>query len=81
MENLESFSSTGRFTGREAYLDKNPDVKLHDKCTDVVIYSGWHIIQVLESGEFYVDSTFKSRSLDEAEVKLWEKINNKLNDA
>ena len=25
--------------------------------------------------EFYVDDEFKSRSLDEAEVKLWEKIN------
>jgi hypothetical protein len=36
---------------------------------------GGMYIQVLESGEFYLDEEFKSRSLDEAEVKLWEKIN------
>lgn len=71
MEKLESFSSTGRFTSRDAYLDKNPDTILHDKCTDVVEYMGGHIIQVLESGEFMVDEEFKSRSLDEAETDLF----------
>lgn len=71
MENLESFSSTGRFTSRQAYLEKNPDAILHEKCTDVVMYIGGHIIEVLESGEFMVDEEFKSRSLDEAEVQLY----------
>lgn len=64
---LENFSSTGRFTGREAYLEKNPDVILHEDCTDVVQYIGGHIIQVLKSGDFMVDENFKSISLDEAE--------------
>jgi hypothetical protein len=71
MENLESFSSTGRFTSREAYLEKNPEAILHEKCTDVVMYIGGHIVQVLESGEFMVDEMFKSRSLDEAETDLF----------
>jgi len=71
MKNLESFSSTGRFTSRQAYLEKNPDAILHEKCTDVVMYIGGHIIEVLESGEFMVDEEFKSRSLDEAEVQLY----------
>jgi hypothetical protein len=71
MEKLESFSSTGRFTSRDAYLEKNPEATLHNKCTDVVMYIGGHIIQVLESGEFMVDEEFKSRSLDEAEAWLY----------
>jgi hypothetical protein len=68
---LENFSSTGRFTGREAYLEKNPDAILHADCTDVVQYIGGHIIQVLKSGDFMVDENFKSISLDEAEGWLF----------
>jgi len=71
LSNLESFSTTGRFTSKEAYLEKNPDEILHKDCTDVVQYIGGHIIQVLESGNFMVDETFSSRSLDEAEVQLY----------
>ena len=71
LSQLEAFSTTGRFTSREAYLEKNPEAILHDKCTDVVLYIGGHIIQVLESGEFMVDEEFKSRSLDEAETQLY----------
>ena len=74
MENkttLENFSSTGRFTGRDAYLEKNPEVILHEDCTDVVQYIGGHIIQVLKSGQFMVDEGFKSISLDEAEGWLF----------
>ncbi len=71
LSGLESFSTTGRFTSKEAYLEKNPDAILHYKCTDVVMYIGGHIIQVLESGEFLVDEMFKSRSLDEAEADLF----------
>jgi hypothetical protein len=72
---MEKFISSGRFICKGAFLDKNPDEKLLKSCTDVVEYVNGAYIQVLESGEFYVDETFKSRSLDEAEVKLWEKIN------
>lgn len=68
---LENFCSTGRFTGRDVYLDKNPDAVLHKDCTDVVEYIGGHIIQVLQSGEFMVDEEFRSRSLDEAETQLY----------
>lgn len=71
MENLQSFSSTGKFTSRIAHLDKNPDAVLHKDCTDVVEYVGGHIIQVLASGEFMVDEMFRSRSLDEAETDLF----------
>lgn len=71
LSNLESFSTTGRFTSKEAYLEKNPDEILHKDCTDVVQYIGGHIIQVLESGNFMVDETFSSRSLDEAEGQLY----------
>jgi hypothetical protein len=71
---MEKFISSGRFICKEAFLDKNPDEKLLKSCTDVVEYINGAYIQVLESGEFYVDDTFKSRSLDEAEIKLWEKI-------
>ncbi len=72
---LENFSNTGRFTGRDAYLEKNPDVELHEDCTDVVQYIGSHIIQVLKSGQFMVDEGFKSISLDEAEGWLYIKKN------
>jgi hypothetical protein len=71
LKGLEEFSTTGRFTSREAYLDKNPDAVLHTQCTDDVQYIDGHIIQVLESGKFMVDEEFSSRSLDEAEVQLF----------
>lgn len=60
---------------RESFLEKNPNENLRKDCTDVVHYTGGVYLQVLESGEFYLDSNFKSRSLDEAEIKLWEKFN------
>jgi len=75
MEKLNKFSLTGRFTVRGAYLEKNPEAKLEKNCTDVVEYIGGHIIQLLSSGEFMVDENFKSRSLDESEIKLLEIIN------
>lgn len=74
---LEEFSNTGHFTGREAYLEKNPDTQLHADCTDVVQYIGGHIIQVLKSGDFMVDDDFKSISLDEAEGWMFIKKFNK----
>lgn len=71
LKGLEEFCDRGRFTSREAYLDKNPDAVLHTQCTDVVQYIDGHIIQVLQSGLFMVDERFSSRSLDEAEVQLY----------
>lgn len=72
---MEKFIDSGRFTRRMSFLDKNPMEKLLDDCTDVVQYEGGAYIQVLKSGIFYLDESFSSRSLDEAEVKLLEKIN------
>jgi hypothetical protein len=72
---MEKFIDSGRFMCRDLFLDKNPNEQLLDDCTDVVQYSGGAYIQVLKSGVFYLDESFSSRSLDEVEVKLLEKIN------
>ena len=72
---MDKFIDSGRFTRRMAFLDKNPNEQLLDDCTDVVQYEGGAYIQVLKSGVFYLDESFSSRSLDEVEVKLLEKIN------
>jgi hypothetical protein len=71
---MEKFINTGRFICKDSFLDKNPNEKLHRKCTDIVHYEGGAYIQVLKTGEFYLDESFRSHSLDEVEVKLWEKI-------
>ena len=72
---MEKFINSGRFICKEEFLDKNPNENLKEECTDVVQYNGGNYIQVLKSGLFYVDENFSSKSLDESEVKLWEKIN------
>jgi hypothetical protein len=72
---MEKLIDTGRFICKESFLQKHPTEQLLKECTDVVAYANGHYIQVLKSGEFYLDETFKSRSLDEAEIKLLEKIN------
>ena len=72
---MEKFIDSGRFMCRDLFLDKNPNEQLLDDCTDVVQYEGGAYIQVLKSGVFYLDESFSSRSLDEVEVKLLEKIN------
>jgi hypothetical protein len=72
---MEKLIDTGRFICKESFLHINPTEKLLEECTDVLRYSNGSYIQVLKSGEFYVDDTFKSLSLDEAEIKLLEKIN------
>lgn len=70
---MEKIIDSGRFIPKMVFLDKNPNEKLHKECTDVVHYVGGKYIQVLKSGVFYLDETFSSRSLDEVEVKLFEK--------
>ena len=71
---MENLIDTGRFICKESFLKKNLTEKLLEECTDVVAYADGYYIQVLKSGEFYVDDTFKSRSLDEAEAILLKKI-------
>jgi len=56
---------------QDFFHEKNPDAILHKDCTDVVMYIGGHIIQVLKSAQFMVDEGFKSISLDEAEGWLF----------
>jgi hypothetical protein len=73
LKGFEEFSDRGRFTSREAYLEKNPDAILHNQCTDVIQYVDGCIIQSLDSGFFMVDDKYGSRSLDEAEVQLFRK--------
>ena len=77
LSGLESFSNTGKFACRQEYLKKKPDAILHDKCTDVLMYDDGSLIQVLESRLFMVDENYISSSLDEAEVYLFIKKNNK----
>jgi hypothetical protein len=72
---MEKFIDSGRFTRRMAFLDKNPNEKLLDNCTDVVQYIGGAYIQVLQSGLFYLDENHSSKVLDEVEVELFGKIN------
>lgn len=70
---MENLIDTGRFICKESFLQNNPTKNLLEECTDVVAYADGSYIQVLKSGEFYVDDTFKSRSLDEAEAILLKK--------
>ena len=72
---MNKFIDSGRFIPRAVFIDKNPNEQVLDDCTDVVQYEGGAYIQVLKSGVFYLDESFSSRSLDEVEVKLLEKIN------
>lgn len=74
---MEKFIDTGRFICRASFLYKNPKIKLLADCTDVVQYGNGKFIQVLKTGIFYVDKKFSSKSLDEAEINLWRKIENK----
>ena len=76
---MQDFINSGRFVCRSAYIEKKTGKVLKDDCTDVVEYFGGHIIQVLKSGEFYVDESYSSDSLDKSEIILWENINKQLN--
>ena len=71
---MEKFINSGRFIGRKSFLEKNPTEELLSDCTDIVRYADGSYIQVLKSGLFYVNDTFSSESLDEAERELLKKI-------
>jgi hypothetical protein len=83
--NFELFSNSGRFTNVNAYLEKYPDAILHDKCTDVIVYSlgDCHIqvLRTIDSSEFYFNDEIRGHSLDDVELELFtKKINKQLND-
>lgn len=72
-ENTQRVIDSGRFTVREAFLEKNPNEILHKDCTDVVVYHDGSYLQLLNTGEFYLREGISSRSLDEVETMLFEK--------
>ena len=78
------FRDTGRFIPVEVYLKENPNAKLHDDCTEVIIYTNDFIIQALKTNEFYIKAgrrEIKHTPLDVVESALWylrvEKVINK----
>lgn len=77
---MDKLIDSGMFMWKSAFLAKNPTAELLEDCTDVVVYSDGSFIQLLKSGEYYLDSDNKSLSLGEVEKILLEKNNNKLND-
>jgi hypothetical protein len=78
---FELFSNSGRFTNVNAYLEKYPDAILHDKCTDVIVYSVAdcciQVIRTIDSSEFYYDDKIRGHSLDDVELELFTKKFNK----
>jgi hypothetical protein len=80
----EMFRDTGRFIPSDVYLKENPTARLHDDCTEVIIYTNDFIIQALKSNEFYIKvgrREIKHTPLDVVESALWylrvEKVINK----
>lgn len=79
---FDRFSNSGRFINAVSYVEKNPQAKVSNLCTDVIMYHDGHFIQLLKSGMFMVNESFVSRSLDEAETFLFTTvINKKMNDS
>lgn len=74
---FEQFSDSGRFTGKDEFLAKNPEAVLHSRCTDVIVYSvTGHYIQVvktIDSAEFYFSEDMRAASLDDVELELFTK--------
>ena len=68
------FINSGHFVYRESFLEKNANTKLHPDCTDVVEYSGGAYIQLLKSGQFYLEDNTLDKSLDVVEGQLWDRI-------
>lgn len=69
------FSNTGRFCPRNFFLSNNPDVKLHDDCTDVVVYLGGFFIEALKGNTFLAEADglkLTSKSLDNIEAMVWD---------
>lgn len=68
------FINSGHFVYRNSFLEKNPNTNLHTDCTDVVEYSGGVYIQLLKSGQFYLEDNTLDKSLDVVESLLWNRI-------
>lgn len=74
VKSMEGFKDTGRIVPTNLFQDNVPfSIKLHKDCMNVVVYAGWHYIQMLKSGEFLYND-FKSKSLDDVENYLWKEL-------
>jgi hypothetical protein len=69
---FDEWMETGRFCFRKDFEQDNPNENLHVDCTDVVIYYGGAYIQVLKSGDFYMNAETKSKFLHEIEKEVWQ---------
>jgi hypothetical protein len=65
---------SGRFINRDEYLSIRPDELLHIDCTDVIQYYGDVYLQLLKSGNFYIDASFQSPDIKESERQLWARV-------
>jgi len=70
---FKEWQDTGRFINRKSFEQHNVNENLHVDCSDVVLYYGGAYIQLLKSGEFFIDTNNLSKSLDTVEQILWEK--------
>jgi len=70
---FDEWQDSGRFVDRKSFETYNPDENLHVDCSDIVMYFGGIYVQVLKSGEFFLDAHSSSKSLDAIEKILWEK--------
>lgn len=70
---FDKWYESGRFVPRDKFTNDNPKENLHIDCTDVVVYLGDLYIQVLKSGDFYLDPNNISRNISDIERVLWDK--------
>jgi hypothetical protein len=74
-KNFNDFCKSGKFINRKSFLEKNPDYKLNDNCTDIVHYMDGTIIQLLSNGVFHFDDENRSSSLEKVEWAVFVKKN------
>lgn len=70
---FDEWMDTAKFYEREHFEQDNPDETLHSDCTDVVTYYGGAYIQMLKSGDFYMNEDTKSKFLFNIEKEIWQK--------
>lgn len=74
-KNFNDFCKSGKFTNRKVFVEKNPDYKLNDNCTDIVCYIDGTFIQLLSNGVFYFNDENRSSSLEKVEWAVFSKKN------
>lgn len=83
---LVEFIDTGKITPVDVFNKKHPEFKIHNDCTDVVVYMDKIYIQMLKSGSYFFEYKVNKKkkveieliTLDIVEVLAWENfISNK----